>query len=88
MKRRRMMDRVGSGELAEKISSWVASILIVLCLGWAISNWDRQDLIIVIALIVVAFLALLALIKIFNWRDKIYKDGYEQGYKDGNSNKK
>jgi hypothetical protein len=88
MKRRRRMDRFEANKLAEKILYWVFSILVILFLGWALSNWNRQDWVFVIALIVVAFLALLALIKTFNWRDKIYKDGYEQGYKDGKSNRK
>lgn len=82
------MDQFDGDKLAEKIICWISSILIVLFLGWAISNWNRQDLIVVITLIAVAFLASLALIKIIKWRDKIHKQGYEQGYKDGNLNKK
>jgi hypothetical protein len=82
------MDQSDPYKLAEKIVCWVSSILVILFLVWTISNWTRQDWIFVIALIVAALLALMALIKIFNWRDKIYKDGYEQGYKDGKSNRK
>jgi hypothetical protein len=86
------VDRFEAGKLAEKIVDWVFSILIILFLVWAISNWNRQDWVVVIALIVVAFLAKIALITILNWRENIYKNGYEHGYEhgyeDGKSNRK
>ncbi len=82
------MDQFEANKLAEKIVCWVFAILFLLFLVWALPNWTRQDWVFVIVLIVVAFLALLALIKIFNWLDKTYKQGYEQGYKDGKSKRR
>lgn len=70
------MIRSKGKKIAGMIIGWV---FIILAGWWILSNWTRQDWIFVIALIVVAILALVALIKIVEWRDETYKQGYEQG---------